>query len=218
MKTIGYGNKDAKTVLIQPAGKHEIASLEGGFAAACASAAEDIRMIACVIDDWNSELSPWSAPAVFGNESFGDGAAGTLAGILQLCEDTTKSYIIGGYSLAALFSLWAAYQTDRFAGVAAASPSMWFPGFTLYMKDNRIKCERVYLSLGDREEKTKNRVMATVGDEIRNAYDILCRQGIECVLEWNEGNHFKDAPKRTAKAFAWILERLNEAQKKEDSI
>ena len=208
MEIIEYGNKDARTVLIQPVGQHEIAAVEGGFAAACANAAEDIRLIACRIDDWNRQLSPWCALAVFGNESFGDGAADTLDNILKLCEDTTKTYIIGGYSLAALFSLWAAHRTDRFAGVAAASPSMWFPGFTGYMKDNRIKCKRVYLSLGDREEKTKNRIMATVGDEIRNAYDILCKQEVECILEWNEGNHFKDAPERTAKAFAWILGRM----------
>ena len=55
-----------------------------------------------------------------------------------------------------LFSLWAAYQTDTFAGVAAASPSIWFPDFLQYMKEHDIRTESVYLSLGDREEKTRN--------------------------------------------------------------
>lgn len=55
-----------------------------------------------------------------------------------------------------LFSLWAAYQTDAFAGVAAASPSIWFPDFLQYMKEHDIRTESVYLSLGDREEKTRN--------------------------------------------------------------
>ena len=36
--------------------------------------------------------------------------------------------ILGGYSLAGLFALWASTQTDLFYGVAAASPSVWFPG------------------------------------------------------------------------------------------
>ena len=50
----------------------------------------------------------------------------------------------------------AAYQTDAFAGVAAASPSIWFPDFLKYMKEHDIRTESVYLSLGDREEKTRN--------------------------------------------------------------
>ena len=62
--------------------------------------------------------------------------------------------------MAGLFSLWAAYQTDAFAGVAAASPSIWFPDFLQYMKEHDIRTESVYLSLGDREEKTRNLVMA----------------------------------------------------------
>ena len=61
--------------------------------------------------------------------------------------------------MAGLFTLWAAYQTDAFAGVAAASPSIWFPDFLQYMKEHDIRTESVYLSLGDREEKTRNLVM-----------------------------------------------------------
>ena len=30
------------------------------------------------VESWNRDLSPWPAPAVFGNESFGDGAAALL--------------------------------------------------------------------------------------------------------------------------------------------
>lgn len=62
--------------------------------------------------------------------------------------------------MAGLFTLWAAYQTDAFAGVAAASPSICFPDFLQYMKEHDIRTESVYLSLGDREEKTRNLVMA----------------------------------------------------------
>ena len=90
-------------------------------------------------------------------------------------------------------------------GVAAASPSVWFPGFADYMEEHAIKCRRVYLSLGDREEKVRNPVMAAVGENIRGAYDCLAGQGVECVLEWNKGNHFKEPDIRTAKAFAWLI-------------
>ena len=92
-----------------------------------------------------------------------------------------------------------------FKAVAAASPSVWFPGFVEYMKENEIHTGSVYLSLGDREEKARNPVMATVGDRIRKANGLLMERGINTILEWNQGNHFKDADIRTAKAFAWVM-------------
>ena len=73
------------------------------------------------------------------------------------------------------------------------------------MKEHKIRTDAVYLSLGDKEEKTRHPVMATVGDRIREAHSLLFEQGVKCVLEWNEGNHFKDADVRTAKAFAWVI-------------
>ena len=204
MEMIEYGNSDAKIVLIQPVFDEAFEMISKEIALI----GKDIKMIAVKVDDWNRDLSPWTAPAVFGNEDFGDGAEDTLNEILKVCNDHDRKYIIGGYSLAGLFALWAAYHTDRFSGVAAASPSMWFPGFTDHMRENDLKCRRIYLSLGDREEKTKNQVMATVGEKIKTAYEILREQGAECVLEWNQGNHFKDADIRTVRAFSWVLDTL----------
>ena len=65
----------------------------------------------------------------------------------------------------------------------------------------------VYLSLGDREEKTRNPVMSQVGSRIREAQAILKDAGRECILEWNSGNHFKEPDLRTAKAFAWVMKQ-----------
>ncbi len=107
-----------------------------------------------------------------------------------------------------LFSLWAAYQTDAFAGVAAVSPSVWFPGFAEYTLSRTPRTGQVYLSLGDREEKTRNPVMATVGSRIRELHERLVQQGVSCRLEWNKGNHFMDPDRRTAKGFAWILKEI----------
>lgn len=91
---------------------------------------------------------------------------------------------------------------------AAASPSMWFPGFVDYMKENTIQCSNIYLSLGDKEEKTRNVVMAKVGDCIRDMHGWLKEQGINCILEWNAGGHFREPELRTARSFAWLLEQL----------
>lgn len=205
MEIIKFGQADSSNVLIQPVDNHDLSYIEKEAELIKEAVGDDWCLIAVKVGNWNRDLSPWSAPAVFGNDDFGGYAGDTLQEILKHTGDAKKTYYIGGYSLAGLFSLWAAYNTDIFAGVAAASPSVWFPEFTSYMESNRIGCNSVYLSLGDKEEKTKNHVMRTVGDCIRSAYELLSKEGIDCILEWNSGNHFKDADIRTAKAFAWIL-------------
>ena len=207
MEVSAYGNPNACTLLFQPFDAHDLGWIEKEMAAIRENTAEDFRLIAFRVKDWNQDLSPWKAPAVFGKEDFGGRAADTLKEVMEFCTDRTKTYIIGGYSQAGLFALWTAYQTDLFHGVAAASPSVWFPGFSDFMKEHELRSRHVYLSLGDQEERTRNPVMATVGDKIRTAIALLRNQGTDCVLEWNEGNHFRDADLRTAKAFSWVMKR-----------
>ena len=201
-----YGNPNSSNVLVQMVDDHDLSGIEKEVGCIKEAAGDDFFLIALKVENWNNDLSPWEAPAVFGNEGFSGGAGETLEKVLAEIRDPEKTYYIGGYSLAGLFALWAAYQTDIFKGIAAASPSVWFPGFTDYMKANKLRSDKVYLSLGDREERTKNPVMAAVGDCIRAAHEHFSELGTACTLEWNKGNHFKDADIRTAKAFAWLLE------------
>ena len=205
MNVYKYGDTDTSVVLLQMTDDHELALIENEAAEIKRLTDTSFQLIAVKVNSWNKDLSPWKAPAVFGNEGFGDGAADTLSEILQYTADSSKSYYIGGYSLAGLFALWAAYQTDVFKGAAAASPSIWFPHFTEYMQKSEIKTGSVYLSLGDKEAKTRNAVMATVADKISEAHSILRSKGVNCTFEWNHGNHFRDADIRTAKAFAWVI-------------
>lgn len=200
-----YGNADASLVLVQMVDDHDLEGMESEAAEIRRLTDADFCLRAIKVKDWNRDLPPWPAPAVFGREDFGSGAADTLAEVLESCREQEKTYLIGGYSLAGLFALWAAHRTDVFRGVAAASPSVWFPGFTEYMREGSIQADAVYLSLGDREEKTRNPVMATVGDRIREIHGLLDARGIRTTLEWNEGNHFRDADLRTARAFAWVM-------------
>lgn len=205
MKTYVFGDPSADTLLIQPVGDHDIEGIEKEAEAIEKACGRPFCLIAVKVEDWNRDLSPWNAPAVFGKEAFGSGAADTLGEILELCSDSDKKYFIGGYSLAGLFALWAVYQTDVFSGAAAASPSVWFPGFTDYMRERSILTDAVYLSLGKKEEKTRNPVMSAVGDRIREVHSLLQERSVSCVLEWNEGDHFRDADLRTARAFAWLM-------------
>ena len=213
-----------------PAKKEEAASGPRG------KAVPSLMTAAFVSDDWNAELTPWEAPPVFGDKAFGSGAQGTLryveeellpaltvglgggsagrsvggpAGVSPEGAPRTK-LIIGGYSLAGLFSLWTAYNSSLFDGAAAVSPSIWYPGWPEYAESHGLKTGAVYLSLGDREEKTRNRTMARSGDNIRRQIELLekdpaCRA---CALEWNPGNHFAEHNRRMAKGLVWLIERL----------
>ena len=65
-----------------------------------------------------------------------------------------------------------------------------------------MKANSVYLSLGDKESKARNPMMARVGECIERMHELL---DCEKTMEWNEGNHFKDNAVRTAKGLAWVI-------------
>lgn len=153
MDVLKSGNPASPVVLIQPVDGHSLAMIEKEIAAITEAADDDFLLLACKVESWNRDLSPWEAPAVFGRNGFVNGAQVTLNEILKYCADSRKTYYIGGYSLAGLFALLAACQTNAFKGVAAASPSVWFPGFTEYLRDHPMQTGAVCLSLGDRVEK-----------------------------------------------------------------
>lgn len=210
MLTYKYGNSHAKITLIQMVGEHDLPGIENEIREIRRLTDQDFAFVAVKVENWNQDLAPWKAPAAFGTEDFGNGAENTLEEVLQLCTDKNRKYCIGGYSMAGLFALWAAMQTDRFTGVAAASPSVWYPGFLEDMKSRRVESDYIYLSLGDKEEKTRNPVMSQVGNCIREAFAWLQKEGVRCTLEWNHGGHFKEPELRTARAFAWVLEEMKQ--------
>lgn len=216
-KCIGYITDTTKYLLIQPVDEHDIEVLDNEVAEILKNTDKQFSLIAFKIEDWNNELSPWEAPPAFGNKSFGSGATDTLEFIeSKLIPEVKERYdftddvqvILGGYSLAGLFSLWSAYKSKTFSGIAAASPSVWFNGWEEFMNNNTPLSNTIYLSLGDTEEKTKNKVMSAVGDNIRKQEELLKNDNINTLLEWNKGGHFSDSDLRVVKAFAWCIENL----------
>lgn len=213
----GYITDTTKYLLIQPVDEHDIEVLDNEVVEIQNNTDKQFSLIAFKIEDWNSELSPWESPPAFGNKSFGLGAIDTLEFIeSNLIPRVKERYnfsddvkvILGGYSLAGLFSLWSAYKSNTFLGIAAASPSVWFNGWEEFMNNNTPLSNTIYLSLGDTEEKTKNKVMSAVGDNIRKQEELLKNNNISTILEWNKGGHFSDSDLRVAKAFVWCIENL----------
>ena len=60
-----YGDKNADIVLIQPVGDHDLPEIENEVAEIKKLTSVDFQLIAVKVEDWNRELSPWEAPAVF---------------------------------------------------------------------------------------------------------------------------------------------------------
>ena len=129
---------------------------------------------------------------------------------------TTKRYI-GGYSLAALFSLWVFYSDINkkekiFDGVCACSPSLWYIKWEEYLKDKEANDNSIiYLSLGDKEGKTKNEVfkklksgMDKMIEKVKNDKNVRIY-----IFEENKGGHSNDIDLRMAKGFKWIIENSN---------
>ena len=212
-----YGTDCAEYLLLQMADEHELKSMDNEIAAIAQGTAHPFLFAAVPVESWNDALSPWEAPAVWGKQGFGGKAADTLSFLTEQVIPTLKQrfhlpenvkIILGGYSLAGLFALWASTQTALFSDVAAASPSVWFPGWMEFEQQHPIQAQCIYLSLGDREERTKNLTMAAVGDNIRVLHSQLTARGADCTLEWNSGGHFKDTDLRTARAFRWVMEDI----------
>ena len=174
----------------------------------------DFSLAVFDVTDWNAQFSPWTAPAVFGKDAFSGKGNDTLRFLEDEFLPEIKSkfpkseVFLTGYSLAGLFSLWALYETDKFNGAVCCSSSLWFDKWDEYASLHRIKSpSTIYMSLGDREEKTKNKVMAKVGDRTRRQAEILKDDpNVEKLFfEWNEGGHFDEPLKRVAKGITRIL-------------
>ena len=165
--------------------------------------------IALPCGDWDRDLSPWPAPPAFKKGgAFAGKALSFLPAAINAMEKARGSLasppahrIVAGYSLAGLFALWTLTQTSLFDCAACASPSLWFPGWTDWLREHPLLPDhpRVALSLGDREEKTRNPVLAAVGEGIRGTRDLLLARGVPCSLRMDTGGHFEDAENRTVR-------------------
>ena len=79
MEVFEYGNLTAKTVLLQPVDEYDLKAIENETALIRKNTAEDFRLVAFKVDDWNKALTPWNAPAVFGKADFGKAQPTRLA-------------------------------------------------------------------------------------------------------------------------------------------
>ena len=179
--------------------------------------APECSFLSISISDWQREMSPWSAAALSKDgESFSGGADVYLENLLSVILPWATERIhgkasfigIAGYSLAGLFALYALYKTDVFSRVASMSGSLWFPGIKEFCKENAMKIlpEKLYLSIGDKESKTRHPILQTMQENTEDLLKYFKSMGIETTYEVNPGNHFQDVYLRCAKGILELLQ------------
>lgn len=165
---------------------------------------------------WDHDMTPWYCAPLFPGDTPCTGGAAEYLDVLvgeilpealSGVEGTPTFIGLAGYSLAGLFALWAMYHTDRFSRAASMSGSLWFPDFREYAISHEMAIEPdcLYLSLGDREAKTKNPVLQKVQDNTEELAAFYRGKGISVTYELNPGNHFRDAALRSARGIAALL-------------
>ena len=160
--------------------------------------------------EWHHDMTPWPSPPLSKDDVPCTGGADAYLNILatkiipeakRMVKGIPVHTGIVGYSQAGLFALYTTYQCDEFDFVASISGSLWFPGFREYALSHSMKKrpEKVYISLGDAEARTRNPILKTVQENTEAIVTHLEGQGMDITYELNPGNHFRDEDVRIAK-------------------
>ena len=165
---------------------------------------------------WNQELSPWPVETVVSkNDNFAGEADQwlpvltdeVLPQVERLLDAPPAWRMLAGYSLAGLFAVWTAFQTDLFTRILSASGSMWYPGWLEYAAEYQLVADvqGIYLSVGEQESTSRTTVLQTVGERTQAIAALMAERGIPSKFELNPGNHFKNPPLRVVKGIKWLL-------------
>lgn len=191
--------------------------MESHFGVDCSA----FMLLSVMVKNWDEDFTPWPAPALSKKgEPFGGGATKYL----QSLTNTIKPFIdehyktkpepsntvLMGYSLGGLTALYGLYKSDAFGKIGSLSGSLWYDRWIEFMDSHMPSnaISRVYLSLGKGEEHSRNQRIAKVGDCTRKATLVLEEQlefKDNIVLEWNDGGHFTETPKRFKRALLWLM-------------
>ena len=160
---------------------------------------------------WNDDLTPWKAPALNPKEEdFKGKAKNFLSSLLSdLFINTEQSLRLNhpkrhliGISLSGLFALWASTETNKFNSVASISGSLWYDGFVEWFKEQELHADRYFLSLGNKEVKSKNERLASVESCTEATLQIIRDKSKEINFITDEGNHFDFFRERIEKAIS----------------
>ncbi len=167
--------------------------------------------------DWDKNLAPWYTPKSYPPAAYCNGDADQylqlfLSDIIPETYDYLETEPLysacAGYSLAGLFSIYAAYKTDMFDRLASASGSFWFPGFIDYVKTHEMLSHpsKIYFSLGNQEAHSSVKQFDPVQKNTEWLANYYKTKGIETTFVLNPGNHYFEPIKRMADGIKWMLQ------------
>lgn len=168
--------------------------------------------------DWDKDFTPYPHKKVFhGGEDFLGGGKEYLSLLTKEIIPTIEKEGnlhplrrgIAGYSLAGLFAFYAGIYSDCFSDVVSASGSLWYPDFieSLEKESFSPSLKNVYLSLGDRESKTKNAYLSQADFCMQKALVLLENQNRHAVYVPEKGGHFENTTVRLKRGIQWILQQ-----------
>lgn len=165
--------------------------------------------------DWNNDMTPWAAEGVMKKaKPFGGDASGFLNELLEIYMPEAERWLGGGFSerylmgisLSGLFAVWTLARTNAFSGVASVSGSLWYDGFSGWLKQQPLPAgTRVYLSLGKKEKDVPDKRMSVVEERTGEVAGILESKGLEVSFEMVGGTHFSPAAPKFSKALEALL-------------
>lgn len=167
---------------------------------------------------WDDEMTPWDCPPLSEEDTPCHGQAdsylewfsGTLMPQAEQYFAGPPAYrTIAGYSLAGLFALYSLYRTDIFSRAASVSGSLWYPRFLEFATSHALHCDPacLYLSLGDEESRTGDPILDTGQARTEALAKHFNNLGIPTTFELNEGDHYTNPEKRTARGIQWMLQQ-----------
>lgn len=160
--------------------------------------------------DWDRDYSPWEAEPDSGRK-FSGGADRLLQFLPEFTAELEQRYggfngvYLCGYSLGGLFALYAAALSDPavISGAASCSGSMWFPGWTEFLKNHPLH-GKIYLSLGGKEKKSPDPLMASV-EEKTNEVKRIAERTAQITFVHEPGGHFSRIPQRICRGIMELL-------------
>lgn len=167
-------------------------------------------------EGWNDLYSPWPMPSPFEQEGRFLGQGAETLRVIRACllpeaearlQASVTERALVGYSMAGLFALYGALEADVFGWGASVSGSLWALGLGDYLEKavGATTLRRFYVSLGNKERKSRNPLLAPLAAESEKAVATLEACGIETTFVINPGNHFTEPEQRVARAVAWLL-------------
>ena len=163
--------------------------------------------------NWNDDLTPWPAEGVFKKaKPFGGQAASFLDKLTNEIIPETEGGLgmadyertILGVSLSGLFAVWSGFNIDAFTNIISISGSFWYDGFTEWMNEHTpsFRVKKVCMLLGEKENNSKDKRMATVEERTHAAAEILKSQSQASVtFKLVDGTHFSPILPRLERAF-----------------